>query len=83
MLHPMSQSNTLHERCNCTILNIAVCITATGALRIALVQFARMQSKGSPCLTYLQDLIDSAVFLEKDNTHIGTVIDVYDGTGKA
>ncbi|DBB09767.1 TPA: hypothetical protein ACH3X3_001400 [Trebouxia sp. C0006] len=30
----------------------------------------------------VQDLIDSAVFLDKEDTRIGTVIDVFDGTGK-
>ncbi|KAL0036429.1 hypothetical protein WJX77_007389 [Trebouxia sp. C0004] len=29
----------------------------------------------------VQDLIDSAVFLDKEETRVGTVIDVFDGTG--
>ncbi len=31
----------------------------------------------------MQDLIDSEVFLEKDGSSVGTVIDVFDGTGMA
>jgi hypothetical protein len=41
------------------------------------------QSISRKCFAGMQDLIDSAVFLDQEDTRIGTVIDVFDGTGKA
>ncbi len=41
------------------------------------------RGRARKCFAGMQDLIDSAVFLDQEDTRIGTVIDVFDGTGKA
>ncbi len=60
-------------------LNITACAGGSGRLPPC----SNRQSIPSKCFAGMQDLIDSAVFLDKEDTRIGTVIDVFDGTGKA